>query len=210
MDGINQLTLGPLATNCYLVPAADNSVVVVDPAASSDVSAFLETGDLSIAGIVITHGHFDHFAGVAALRERYNAAIYAPELDREMFQSSDKCWAFFMGGIPFAPITPDYLYEDGDEFDIGGVRFRVKSAPGHTAGSCLLFCEQFGALFTGDVLFKNGCGRTDGFSGSARQMDESLKMISGIQGDYQILCGHGETSTLVMEKKFNPYLSGVL
>lgn len=203
MDEIVQLTLGPLATNCYLVPAENNSVVVIDPAASSDVSAFLEARDLSIAGIIVTHGHFDHFAGVAALVEEFSAPVYAPELDREMFQSSDKCWAYFMGGIPFTPITPDCLFEDGDLFSIGGVNFRVKSAPGHTAGSCILFCEQFDSIFTGDVLFKNGCGRTDGFSGSSRQMEESLKMIAQIQGDYQILCGHGETSTLLMEQKFN-------
>lgn len=206
MDQIMQFPLGPLATNCYLITAADNSAVIIDPASSSDISAVLQSHDLSLAGIVITHGHYDHFAGAAALQEEFEAPIYAPELDRDMFQSADKCWAYFMRGIPFVPIMPDCLYEDGDVFEAGGIQFRVMSAPGHTAGSCLLFCDEYNALFTGDVLFKNGIGRTDGFSGSARQQEESLRKIKQIDGDYMIMCGHGETSNLIIEKKFNPYL----
>ena len=131
---------------------------------------------------------------------------FAPDLDSEMLQSESKSWAWFMQGIPFAPITPDYLFSDGQEFMIGGVRFRVMGAPGHTAGSCLLFCEDYGAIFTGDVLFQGGIGRTDGFSGSEAKQLESLRRIRAINGDYKLLCGHGESTTLQEEKTYNPYL----
>ena len=207
MDGIMQLPLGPLASNCYIVPGENNTALVVDPAASEEVIAVLEREGLSLGGIVITHGHFDHFAGVAALKEQSGATVYAPELDAEMLESYDKSWAWFMQGTPFSPIKADRLFNNGDTFEVSGVKLRVMGSPGHTAGSCLLFCEQYGVIFTGDALFKNGVGRTDGYSGSTRQQMESLAEIRKVEGDYKLLCGHGETTTLLAEKELNPYLN---
>lgn len=195
-----------LASNCYIITAENNKAVVVDPASSGEVSALLETNDLTVGGIIITHGHYDHFAGAAELKARTGALVYAPDLDSEMLQSADKSWARFMAGVPFEPVTPDHVFSDGEEFTVCGITFRVMAAPGHTAGSCLLFCDELNAIFTGDVLFCGSVGRTDGFSGSEQQMRESLSKIRGIDGDYALLCGHGETSTLAVEKRFNPYL----
>lgn len=195
-----------LASNCYIITAENNKAVVVDPASSGEVSALLETNDLTVGGIIITHGHYDHFAGAAELKARTGALVYAPDLDSEMLQSADKSWARFMAGVQFKPVTPDHVFTDGEEFTVCGITFRVMAAPGHTVGSCLLFCDELNAIFTGDVLFSGSVGRTDGFSGSEQQMRESLSKIRGIGGDYALLCGHGETSTLAVEKRFNPYL----
>lgn len=207
MENIMRLTLGALASNCYIIPAEGNKVVVVDPASSGEVEAVLDSEELEIGGIVITHGHFDHFAGVAALKAISGAPVYAPDFDVEMLESADKSWAWFMQGTEFSPITPDHVFSDGETFSVCGVEFRVMAAPGHTAGSCLLFCEQFGVTFTGDVLFRGGVGRTDGFSGSGRMMMESLQRIRGIGRNYTLLCGHGESSDLETEKRTNPYLT---
>lgn len=202
-----RLPLGALASNCYIVPAKGNKAVVIDPASSGEVEAVLDSEDMEIGGIVITHGHFDHFAGAAALKAVSGAPVYAPDLDAEMFQSAEKSWAWFMQGTEFAPIKPDHLFSDGENFSVCGVDFRVMAAPGHTAGSCLLFCEQYGVIFTGDVIFKGGVGRTDGFSGSTRMMEQSLQKVRGIGGNYTLLCGHGESTYLETEKRSNPYLS---
>lgn len=206
LNNIMCLPLGALASNCYIIPSEGQTAVVIDPASSAEVEAILDSRELTLSGIVVTHGHFDHFAGVAALKREFDVPVFAPDLDSEMFQSESKSWAWFMQGIPFAPITPDYLFSDGQEFMIGGVRFRVMGAPGHTAGSCLLFCDDYGVIFTGDVLFQGGIGRTDGFSGSESMQLESLRRIRAINGDYKLLCGHGECSTLREEKSYNPYL----
>ena len=200
MNEIIGTALGPLATNCYIVPGDANCVVVIDPASSGEVEAILAANNLTAGAIIITHGHFDHFAGVSRLREMFGAPVYAPELDREMLTSKSKSWAWFMRDIEFTPIVPDVLFENGDSFSVCGLEFSVMGAPGHTAGSCLLFCKQFGAVFTGDVLFKNGCGRTDGFSGSDRCMVQSLREISRISGNYYVYPGHGEQTTLSAEK----------
>lgn len=200
MNEITRLPLGALATNCYIVPANEETAIVIDPAATGEVEAALASGDLRAGAIIITHGHFDHFAGAARLRNYYGAPIYAPVLDAEMLASEDKSWAWFMGGVEFTPIVPDVAFENGERFIVCGVEFLVMAAPGHTAGSCLLFCERFGAIFAGDVLFKNGFGRTDGFSGSDRQMAQSLREISKIEGDYRVYTGHGDITTLSAEK----------
>lgn len=206
LNSIMSLPLGALASNCYIIPSEKQTAVVVDPASSSEVVAVLDSRELTLGGVVITHGHFDHFAGVAALTREFDVPVFAPDLDSEMFQSESKSWAWFMQDTPFTPITPDYLFSDGQEFIVSGVRFRVMGTPGHTAGSCLLFCEDYGVIFTGDVLFQSGIGRTDGFSGSNAMQLDSLRKIRAISGDYKLLCGHGESSTLSDEKAYNPYL----
>lgn len=206
MDNIIQLPLGALAANCYIIPGEDGMAVVIDPASAAEVMNIMDRDDIEVGAIIITHGHFDHFAGVAALREQTGAPVYAPDLDSEMLTSSDKSWAWFMQGTPFAPVTPDRVFTDGEEFTVCGVTFKVMAAPGHTAGSCLLFCEKFNAIFSGDVIFRNSIGRTDGYSGSDRQMLDTLAKIKGLPGNWTILSGHGDVTDLATEKRYNPYL----
>ena len=109
--------------------------------------------------------------------------------------------------MEFQPIKPDKLFSDGEEFTAEGLKFRVMGAPGHTAGSCLLFLDgEERAVFCGDVVFCMGVGRTDGYSGSTRDMLDSLEKIAKLPGDYKISPGHGSTTTLNYERQNNPYL----
>lgn len=209
MDKIMRLPLGALASNCYIIPADGNKAIVIDPASSGEVMAILDTNDMELGAIVITHGHFDHFAGAASLHEQTGAPIYAPDLDSEMFQSSEKSWAWFMAGTPFAPITPEHLFADGERFTLFGTEFRVETSSGHTAGSCLLFCDKWDCVFTGDVIFRGSVGRTDGYSGSASQQRESLEKLRAVEHNYTLFCGHGDFTDINTEKRTNPYLSGI-
>lgn len=208
MNEIMRLPLGALASNCYVIPADGGKAVVIDPASSGEVEAVLDSNELELGGIIITHGHFDHFAGAAVLKAATGAPVYAPDLDAEMLLSADKSWARFMQGTEFAPVKADYVFSDGGIFSVCGVEFRVMAAPGHTAGSCLLFCESYRAIFSGDVIFRGSVGRTDGFSGSDRLMVQSLLKIRELSAErnYVVLCGHGEPTDLVTEQRSNPYL----
>lgn len=207
MENIIQLPLGALATNCYIIPADEGQAIVIDPASTGEVMAILETNDMELGAIIVTHGHFDHFAGAAALKEWTDAPIYAPELDRDMYQSLDKSWAWFMQGTPFAPIEPDYLFEDGETLELFGTKFLALNAPGHTAGSCLLICDKWDCIFAGDVIFRGSVGRTDGFSGSASRQAETMSKLRGIEHNYTLYCGHGEATDIETEKRTNPYLA---
>lgn len=204
---IYQLPLGALQTNCYIIAGNDGRAVVIDPASVTEVEMFLNTHGLTIGTIIITHGHYDHFAGAAQLQQKTGARILASAPDAEMYSSAAKSWADFMP-VSFQPIKPDLLFSDGESFTAEGLTFRVMAAPGHTAGSCLLFLENEGetVIFCGDVIFAGAVGRTDGFSGNTRQMLDSLEKIAQLPGDYKIYPGHGSTTTLSYELDNNPYL----
>lgn len=204
---IYQLPLGALQTNCYIIEGESRRAVVIDPASVTELEMFLNTHALTLGTIIITHGHYDHFAGAAELSRKSGAKILASAPDEVMYESAAKSWADFMP-VEFQPIKPDILYSDGEEFTAEGLSFRVMSAPGHTAGSCLLFMQNDGeeVIFGGDVLFLCGVGRTDGFSGNTRQMLDSLEKIAKLPGDYKIYPGHGSSTTLSYELDNNPYL----
>lgn len=206
MPQIYQLPLGALGTNCYIIPGEGSRAVVIDPASVTEVEMFLNTHGLKLGTMLITHGHYDHFAGAARLQENSGAKIYASAPDEQMYSSAAKSWADFMP-VDFQPIKPDKLFSDGEEFTAEGLKFRVMGAPGHTAGSCLLFLDgEEQTVFCGDVVFCMGVGRTDGYSGSTRDMLDSLEKIAKLPGDYKIYPGHGSTTTLNYERQNNPYL----
>lgn len=204
MNDIYTLSLGALQTNCYIIPAESGKAVVIDPASSSEVLMFLNSKELTLGAIILTHGHFDHFAGVPELVRRTGCEVIGAGLDEEMFKSASKSWADFMPFTPFEPVNLDRSFADGDEFDVCGLKFRAMSTPGHTAGCCLLFCED--VIFAGDTLFNGSIGRTDGYSASGVEMQRSLRKIAEIEGDYTVYSGHGSSTTLSFEKKYNPFL----
>lgn len=205
---IYQLPLGALQTNCYIIEGENKRAVAIDPASVTELEMFLASHGLTLGTIIITHGHFDHFTGAAELSRRYGAKILASAPDEEMYGSAAKSWSELVP-VEFQPIKPDKLFSDGEQFTAEGLDFRVMSAPGHTAGSCLLFMKNGGeeVIFGGDVVFQYGIGRTDGFSGNTREMLDSLEKIAKLPGDYKIYPGHGGSTTLDFERENNPYLS---
>lgn len=98
---IYQLPLGALQTNCYIVPGADSQAVVIDPASVTEVEMFLNTHGLTLGTIIITHGHYDHFAGAAVLQEHSGAKILASAPGRaDVFQRGKVLGGFHAGGVP--------------------------------------------------------------------------------------------------------------
>lgn len=207
---ITSMPLGALGTNCFIVTGNSDKALAIDPASSAEVLEYLKANGLVLGAIIITHGHYDHFAGAAELKAATGAEIIAPAADAEMLQSAEKSWADFMP-VPFRPVVPDRTFADGETFSVCGAEFSVMAAPGHTAGSCLLFrkggADERNVIFAGDVIFNGSCGRTDGYSGSTAQMRETLRKIAELEGDYDIYCGHGAGTTLENERYCNPYLS---
>ncbi len=201
---IYEFPLGALQTNCYILEGEDKKAVVIDPASSAEVLTFLKGKELMLGAIILTHGHFDHFAGVPELKRQTGCEIIGAKGDEDMFRSAAKSWAAFMPHIPFEPVYPDRGFGDGDEFSACGISFRAMGTAGHTAGSCLLFCED--VIFAGDTIFCGSIGRTDGYSASGAEMRRSLDKIAALEGDYRIYSGHGDHTTLSFEKDYNPFL----
>ena len=97
---------------------------------------------------------------------------------------------------------------DGDEISVGPMVFHVLATPGHTLGSSCFVCGD--VLFSGDTLFAGCCGRTDLPGGNQAQMMASLKRLGSLPGDYRVLPGHGEKSTLEQERRTNYYMRGAM
>lgn len=129
---IQTLTLGPLATNCYLVRAEESRrAVIIDPAANSKrLLAALEEQGLTLEAILLTHAHFDHIGALKNLRAATNARVYIGEADKD--DPSHMCHDL---------LTYTDTYQDGDTVAAGGLTFQVLSTPGHTPGSVCLLCE---------------------------------------------------------------------
>lgn len=187
------MPLGQLQANCYLVCQGQHCVAI-DPGGEPEaVTAWLKQRNLTLSGILLTHGHFDHVGAVKELAKFANFPVYIHQLDMNMppYLSSP---GFF---------CTDH-YDEGDVVTLGGMSFQVLSTPGHSQGSvCLLTGE---ALFTGDTLFNGGCGRTDFPGGSWAQMEQSLARLAALDFEGPVYPGHGPATTLAMERAMNPYL----
>ena len=190
------LPLGALETNCYVVyDEASKVCALVDPGAMPQVILdTLQKNELSLQKILLTHAHFDHTGALRALHEKFpDVPIYVSA------QDTDETLNMSHGNLVY---TETFL--DGDEISMPPLTFRVLATPGHTRGSSCLICED--TIFSGDTLFAGCCGRTDLPGGNGSQMMASLKRLAELPGDYHVLPGHGEDSTLERERRTNYYM----
>jgi glyoxylase-like metal-dependent hydrolase (beta-lactamase superfamily II) len=203
---VDQLPLGPLATNCYVVRAGRGTTqaVVVDPSGSAaEIRLSLASLGARCAAILVTHGHFDHILGLADLAEGTDAPVYAPAVERELLEDPA---AFTPPGVSIRPWTADVLLEGGETLDLAGCRFEVLSLPGHSPGHLAYAVD--GALLSGDVLFAGSVGRTDLPGGDWATLLASIRSLVGrFPPETAVYPGHGPSTTLRAELAANPFLA---
>jgi glyoxylase-like metal-dependent hydrolase (beta-lactamase superfamily II) len=199
-----------LAANCHLLFLDAQHVVAVD--IGDDANKLLEVlsqQQLTLTKILLTHGHYDHIAGVQAVQAATGAPVYLHTLDAPMLSDPRKNLALWLAPeVEFFPLTDYHTVEDGDCIHDGDAQITVLHTPGHTQGSVCYQWED--ALFTGDTLFHLSRGRTDFPGGSDRQMLESFRRLKALEGDYRVYPGHDAATTLAYERTHNPTMRGIL
>ena len=188
------------AANSYLITADGKSAVAVDPAQPRILDEAKKRG-LEVKYVLLTHGHFDHIGGCAALQAA-GAKVGCLEAECALATGKNNLAEEF--GVPMSAFTVDFTFRDGDQLDLCGIQVRVVATPGHTAGgACFIAGDR---LFTGDTLFAGDVGRTELPTGSGVALTASLKKLYALEGDFVVCPGHGEDSTLSYERQFNGYI----
>lgn len=190
-------------TNCYFLET-EKTAIVIDPGYKRDsILTFLNDNEDKERLILLTHGHFDHIGGADYLRKKTGVKIGIGALDVPALSDDVlNCAVNFKRKLE--PFTADFEYLDGDVIKVGDIELKVISTPGHTVGGVSFLCGN--NLFSGDTLFKTSVGRTDFEGGSFEELEKSIKKLYTLPDETVIYAGHGESSTIGFEKKYNPFV----
>ena len=191
---ITTIPLGLYQTNCYILAQGDRCLVIDPGDEPEKVLVFLEKQGLTLEAVLLTHGHFDHVGAVKTLAAETDCRVFLCQQDLTL-----------PGAMTAGPLYYTDFYSEGDRLTLADMTFEVLHTPGHTPGSvCLGFGEH---LFSGDTLFAGSCGRTDFPGSSPADMIRSLQRLSQLEESLKVYPGHGESTTIGQEKRYNPYLS---
>src|ERR1700751_479737 len=173
----------------------DDEVIVIDP--GEDAAGVLEqVGDREILAVICTHGHASHVAAAVEVAERDEAPVALHRADRMLWRAVH------------AGDDPEIEMADGGLFDVADVQLEVIHTPGHTPGSVSLYCEDLGAVFTGDTLAANGPAPPGGLINLPGQLPGIGERLLDLPLRTRVLPGHGEESTIGdATKQFDGWLS---
>lgn len=219
---IEQITVTAFQQHTRIVGCADTRrAICIDPGDEAErIVGELDRLGLELQAIACTHAHLDHVGGVAALKAlKPDAEIILHQADEFIYDSLPDQPALL--GVPRAnwaamgfefdaPPPVDRYWQDGEDYVVGNLNFKVVHCPGHTPGHVVLFEPTEKVVFVGDCLFAGSIGRTDLPGGSSEQlMDSLMNRIVPLGDDVVVYSGHGPETTIGEERQTNPFLTGV-
>ena len=203
---IKSMTLGMVATNCYLIINKENKeALLVDPADNAlRISNVIEENGCTLKAILLTHGHFDHIMALNDLKKRYNVPVYAHEEEEDVLKQSSLNLSGSIGQI--YTTQADVYVKDGEHLKLAGLDVIALYTPGHTKGGACYYFPEEKVLMSGDTLFHCSIGRTDFPTGSMSQLVRSVKeQLFVLPDDVQVYPGHDSVTSIGYEKQYNPF-----
>ena len=203
---VDRYVLGAAQENCYVVRAerAAAEAVVVDPGdAATELRLELARAGARCAAILVTHCHYDHIGAVADLAEGTGAPVYMAREEAPVMAAPDEYYAAL--GVHVRPYEPDVLLDGDETLELAGLELQTLRVPGHSPAHLAFHTD--GSLFSGDVLFEGGVGRTDLLGGDWDTLVDSIRLlVDRFPPDTVVYPGHGPATTLGAELARNPFL----
>ncbi len=206
------LTVGMIEANCYIVvDESSMSCVVIDPGGDGEkIISFLKDKQLCPAEIWITHGHMDHFKDALRVKDEFSCRIRMHK--EEVGYLNSEAVQRMLYYKPIFDRFQDALKEedlltDGCVLSVGSLRFQCIEVPGHTDHSLCFYEASEKVLFSGDTLFHGSVGRTDLYNGRPSDLPVFITgRLMVLPDDVKVYCGHGPSTDIGFEKRYNPYL----
>ena len=199
------LELGPFATNAYLLwdPAGHDAVLFdAPPGAEQALPEALAERSLALTDVYLTHGHWDHFAGLPQL-DTDGAQTWLHPDDRILVEQPGLAASYVPPGLP---MLPAHLHH-GQQLEVLGQPCEVRHVPGHCPGNVLFYFKEQEFAIVGDAIFAGSIGRTDLPGGDFPTLETAIReQIYTLPDSTALLPGHGPQTTVVQEKAANPFV----
>ena len=209
---IKKFTFNSFMENTYVIwDEATSEAAVVDPGMSDtneerEFITFIQEKTLKLKYQINTHCHIDHILGCSFVKKNYNTVCIIPEKDLPLYENMN-IQADMVGIVIKKPPKPDKYLLENENIYLGSQAIQSLFTPGHSPGEFCLYFKDSKFCITGDVLFKEGIGRTDLYGGDYNVLIDSIKTkLFSLPDDTVIYPGHGDESSIGYEKLHNPFL----
>ena len=200
---VEKFVLGTFGVNCYIL-RLETVNIIIDPGADFNIICrYFEEGGTRPDMIINTHGHYDHIGAVPELIREYGIPFYIHEAEEDIIMDPLKNYSSYFDGNELI-LKTYHLITSKDKSYFTSLGMDLISTPGHTPGSMVIVAGKY--LFSGDLLFNGGIGRTDLPGGDPDEIKRSLRGLKKLDGGLAVYPGHGENSVLREEFEKNYYL----
>lgn len=197
---IKRFVLGDYESNCYIISSGGKALVIDPGYVNNEIIPYLNSENLDVKYIYLTHGHFDHVGGVNQLKNYFPNAIVRIHQDDVIWLGKNEL------NMLNLKVSIDETFSDEHNFTIGNLGFRVIHTPGHSAGGIAILTND--RLFVGDTLFRLSIGRSDFPFGDYDTLVNSIKKLYLLPDKTVVYPGHGEATTIGFEKLHNYFVKG--
>ena len=195
-----------LYANTYVLIDEQKQCVVIDPGKAYDgLVNHIKKNNLSLKGILLTHGHTDHIRGVDTLVKAFNAPVYVGFDDLDMLKDTFANCSEFLGEKVVVNAQAETV-ADKDVLRLLNEDINVIYTPFHTSGGVCYYLKDSGLLFTGDFIIPHGIGRCDLPTAKPHELECSMAKITSLPKSTKIYGGHEKASTLETELRINQYV----
>jgi glyoxylase-like metal-dependent hydrolase (beta-lactamase superfamily II) len=206
---VRMFTVGPVAENTYIFRReGSDRALIVDPGDEAPkLLNVIESLNLKLEGILLTHTHFDHVGAVAPVAKATGAEVWVPEIEKPVL--ADIMRFVPLPGIgPYESYDAEHTLRGAERLELAGFEIDVIFTPGHSPGHVTFSIPDEHAIFSGDVLFEGSVGRTDLPGGDWGTLLESIRnLVDSLPEETMVYPGHMGITSLGAERTTNPFLA---